>query len=138
MKKHILALALMLVVGLGASLAQAQSNPVDQLTGKVWMESSPEIKKAVLFGVDCAVTIEHFVDLKMQEAQKAARKGVKKATVTTLSPFEKAWSTAFKDMTRDQIVAEVDAWYRAHPNQLQRPVFSVLWDDVIIPKLQQR
>ncbi len=139
MKKYILALALTIVMGFGVTSAQAQSNPVDQLTGKVWMESSPEIKKAVLFGVDCAVTIEHFVAAKAQEMQKGAKKGAKKAPVaSTLSPFEKGWATAFQGMTRDQIVAEVDAWYKAHPDQLQRPVFSVLWTDVIAPKLQQK
>lgn len=139
MKKYILALALMIVMGFGVASAQAQSNPIDQLTGKVWMESSPEIKKAVLFGVECAVTIEHFVAEKAQEMQKDVKKGVKKApVVSTLSPFEKGWATAFQDMTREQIVAEVDAWYEAHPDQLQRPVFSVLWTEVITPKLQRK
>lgn len=137
-KRYILALALTIVMGFGAASAQAQSNPVDQLTGKVWMESSPEIKKAVLFGVDCAVTIEHFVAAKAQEVQKGVKGARKTPAASTLSPFEKGWATAFKGMTRDQIVAEVDAWYKAHPDQLQRPVFSVLWYDMIAPKLQQK
>ena len=138
-KKYILALALTIVMGFGAASAQAQVNPVDQLTGKVWMESSPEIKKAVLFGVDCAVTIEHFVAAKTREVQKDATKSVRKTSAaSTLSPFEKGWATAFEGMTRDQIEAEVDARYKAHRDQLQRPVFSVLWYDVITPKLQKK
>ena len=34
-----------------------------------------------------------------------------------------------------QAVQAVDAWYRANPGQLSKPVLSVIWREIAIPRL---
>lgn len=132
-------LALTLIMGASSALAVEKTNPVDQLTGAVWMQSTQENKNALIFGVECAITIEFFVAKKMDEAQnKAGKRKSRGELVSTLSPFEKGWAKAFENVKREKIVDMVDAWYTQHPDQLQRPVFDVLWNEFISPQLGAR
>lgn len=143
---------------LGASSAQAKSNavdagktavaqdaakgvvgggnPIEQLTGDIWMKSSNEIKAALLYGVECALYVEHAVAKRLEELDKAAKK--KKAPSTTLSPFEKGWAQAFVGVPRAEIVENIDTWYAENPDKLQRPVFEVIWYELIEPKIQSK
>lgn len=143
MKKLLWAFFLMCIFSMNAQFADAKgTNPVDQLTGKVWMESDREIKKAVLFGVDAAVAIEHAIAKKIvaTDAEMTAEKvkmeqNIEKAeAIDYLSPFEQGWAMAFKDMSRDAIVETVDTWYTDNPDQIDRPVFNVIWFEIIEPK----
>ena len=74
---------------------------------------------------------EYFVN--SREAELAAKNG--KMPVSNLSKFEKGWMKAFKDVKRTTIVEEVDAWYAAHPDRLDRPVLGVLWFELVEPRL---
>lgn len=130
MKKLLWVFFLICTFSLNAQFAESKgTNPVDQLTGKVWMESEEGMKKAVLFGVDAAIAIEHGIAEKM-----AAQKTENKDSINYLSPFEKGWAKAFKDVSRDEIVQIVDKWYTDNPDQLARPVFSVIWFEIVEPK----
>lgn len=106
------------------------ANPVEQLTGTIWMKSAPNEKAALLFGVECAIAIEHAIAKKMQETEKTTKR---KSPPTVLSPFEKGWTKAFHNVSRDKIVASIDAWYTKNPDQSQRPVFDVIWYELIAP-----
>lgn len=108
-------------------------NPVEQLTGEIWMKSAAEIKAALLFGVECAMSIEHAIAKRLDEVNAADGKK-KNAGKSTLSPFEKAWATAFKGVARAEIVENIDAWYAKNPDKQQRPVFDVIWYELIVPK----
>ena len=132
-----LALALVLTLGIATAQAGGASNAVDDLTGAVWMQSSPDNKLALVYGVECAITVEFFVAQKLAEerAAKGSRKKNTQELIDTLSPFEKGWAKAFEGVSREDIVQKVDAWYNAHPDQLARPVFAVLWYEMIAPKL---
>lgn len=114
-----------------ASPAQslAPANPVEQLTGTIWMQSAPNEKAALLFGVECAIAIEQAIANKMQETEKST----KRKSLTTLSPFEKGWTKAFHNVSREKIVENIDAWYTKNPTQSQRPVFDVIWYELIAP-----
>lgn len=107
--------------------AQAASDPVSQLDGHVWMESGKSEKLAVIWGADCAVLVEYGFRVRAAEQEKSKK--------LSSSPFEKGWMHAFQDMSRAQIVEAVDAWYTAHPDELSRPVFDVLWREIISPKI---
>ncbi len=139
MKKSLLSLGLVLVLALTcvsvraaeSSDAVGMGNPVDQFTGAVWAKTTESNKAAFLFGVESAMTVEYFVNAKM--AEKAAKAG--KRPVYTLSPFEKGWMKAFKDVKRAEIIKMVDAWYAANPKGLDRPVLSVIWYELIAPRL---
>ena len=129
-------LGLSLLAGAPAFAADAAVNapksPIEQFTGEYWIQSTPENKEAYLFGIESAVEVEKAI---------AERKGASKATkrdrkgTYTLSPFERGWMKAFPDTPRKEIASEVDAWYKANQDQLNRPVMDVLWYEVIEPRL---
>ena len=75
--------------------------------------------------------MEYFVHGKL--AEKAAKDG--KRPVYTLSPFEKGWMKAFQGVSRAEIIDMLDAWYAANPKGLDRPVLSVIWYELIEPRL---
>lgn len=128
-------LALSLILAAQSAMATDDvRNPVDQLTGAIWMDSSADLKEAFLYGVECVITIEQAVASQLGEHAKKG--GKNKGQTYTLSPFEKGWMTAFEGVSRGKIATDVDAWYSAHPEQLNRPVFAVLWHELIVPKMK--
>ena len=148
MKKSLLRLGLALVLALTCAAAQAApaassenlvgdpamnpaGNPVDQFTGEIWVNTTESDKAAYLFGIDSAVTVEYFVNAQM--AADAAKAG--KKPVYALSPFEKGWMEAFANVSRADAIKMIDEWYAAHPKELQRPVMSVIWYELIAPRL---
>lgn len=134
---------LMLIVAFllaGASLqaadegSQRAANPVDQFTGKYWVNTPETSKEAYLYGIESAIEVEYYINSRM--AAEAAKAGKKPGF--TLSPFEKGWMDAFKNMPRKQIAAEVDKWYADNPGQLDRPVLTVIWYELIKPRLDNK
>ena len=139
-RKLIALAALVLSLALGAPLCaeEVHTNPagnnVDQFTGKYWLQSSPENLEAYLYGLESAISVELFINNKMIEnAKKRGRK-----PVSTLSPFEKGWVEAFTDVSRKQIVEQVTAWYKEHPDQENVPVLDVIWNQLIMPRLDEK
>ena len=106
-------------------------NRIEQLTGKVWLESSSDSKKAVIFGIETAIDIERMINDRM--TTNAVRAG--KRPSTNLSPFEIGWTKAFKDVLIADIVKAVDDWYAAHPGNENRLVMEVIWDEIVTPRL---
>ena len=121
MKKAIMSLCLAAALVFGAAGVQAADQE----------KSSLDNKLSFLFGMDTAIATEYFVN--SREAELAAKNG--KMPVSNLSKFEKGWMKAFKDVKRTTIVEEVDAWYAAHPDRLDRPVLGVLWFELVEPRL---
>lgn len=101
------------------------SNPVDQFTGVYWQKSTDVNKEAYLFGIESAIAVEAVIAERTKDRKKSYR----------LSPFERGWMEAFKNSTRKEIAKEVDDWYANHPAELNKPVLSVIWYDVIEPRL---
>lgn len=140
MKKTLFSLALLCLVSLpGLSVGEEiysnpAGNPVDQFTGKYWLDSKPENQKAFLFGIDSAIAVE--ASIHNHQVTAKAKSG--KKPVYTLSPFEQGWMEAFKDTSRDQIVEQVDQWYKDHPTQLDRPVLDVIWYELVMPRLNAK
>lgn len=133
----VLALCLAFCAGPLCAAEEASSeqapNPVEQFTGKYWVNTELTSKEAYLFGIESAIAIEYYINSRL--AAKSAKAGKKPAF--TLSPFEKGWMEAFRDTPRKQIVADVDKWYSDHPDQLGRPVLDVIWYQLIAPKLKK-
>lgn len=148
-KKSFLRLGLALGLALTCAVAQAApvatspddfggdpamnsaGNPVDQFTGELWGNTTESEKAAYLFGIDSAVTVEYYINSHLTD--KAAKAG--KKPVFTLSPFEKGWMKAFSNVSRTEVIKMVDDWYAAHPKDLQRSVMSVIWYELIVPRL---
>ena len=125
------AMALALLLG-GSALASVAEdlNPIDIVTGELWMMSTQEEKLAYVLGIESAIYIEHMINKQALENKKNAQ-----VPLHTLSPFEKGWGKAFEHVTRKEIVARVDAWIKAHPDQHKRPVLAIIWHELIVPKL---
>ena len=127
----IMALVLLLS-GFAPASAGRDGNPVDLLTGELWMMSRQEEKLAYLFGIESAICIEHIINQKARESEKG-----KLAPPHNLSPFEKGWVKAFENVQRETIADRVDAWLNAHPDQHKRPVLAVIWYELIAPNLSK-
>lgn len=136
MKKAIMSLCLAAALVFGAAGVQAAdqdkgNNPVLQFTGSVWQKSS--LDNQAEFPVRHGYRHRYGILRHSREAELAAKNG--KMPVSNLSKFEKGWMKAFKDVKRTTIVEEVDAWYAAHPDRLDRPVLGVLWFELVEPRL---
>ena len=125
------AMALALLVS-GPALASVPENlnPVDIVTGERWMMSKQEEKLAYVLGIESAICIEHMINQKALELKTGAQ-----TQLHNLSPFEKGWAQAFEHVTREDIVARVDSWLEAHPDQQKRPVLAIIWYELIAPNL---
>lgn len=116
-------------------IANPAGNPIDQLTGKIWQDSIDSNKEAILFGIDLGVATNYFAAQKIRELkEEKARKKMQ----AELSWFDRCWIKAFTNISRKEAVKKVDDWYAAHPDQLDRPVMSVLWHEVVIPELEKK
>lgn len=124
-------MALVVLLGGGASASAVEdSNPVDIVTGELWMLSKQEEKLAYVLGIESAICIEYMINKKVLESEKN-----KQVPLHTLSPFEKGWVKAFENVKRAEIVDRVDSWLKAHPDQQERPVLAVIWYELIAPNL---
>ena len=110
-------------------------NSLERLTGLLWREASQEQKEAFLLGVESAMIIEHYIAKEMR--QRAAKRG-KSLSASTLSPFEKGWAKVFSGVGSKEIARRIDAWYASNSDQAQRPVFEVIWYELIAPHYQPR
>ena len=106
------------------------NNPVAKLNGKGWKQSSLESKKALLLGVECSVILEHSIDAKRRAQAETAKEP---PLPSCLSPFQKGWAQVFSGVRSEEIAARIDAWYTANPDKLDRPVFDLIWRELIVP-----
>ncbi len=136
MKKPLVSSIFILLLLCTASFALAAQNPLKQLTGDVWMASTEESKQALIFGVECAVSMEYAI------AEHKAKQNTsftdEESIVNALSPFAKNWILAFENVDRSQIVNEINAWYTTHSQDKESFVFQILWKNIIQPKLIAR
>ena len=112
----VIALLAVCTLFLGSSPAQAAEQR--ELTGTLWQESTQNEKMALIYGMASVVAIEQTI----ADRQKAA------PTV-----FVRSWNKALGNASPKRIVEQLDNWYAAHPNELNRGVFNVLWYEFIAP-----
>ncbi len=136
MKKNLVSGIFILILLCSATFALAEQNPLKQLTGHVWMASSEENKQALIFGVECAVSMEYA--MAEHKAQKNDSPTDEKSIIYNLSPFSKNWILAFENVDRSQIVNEIDAWFTTHSQDKDAFVFQILWKNIMQPKLIAR
>lgn len=102
-----------------AATSPARGDEVPLVTGEHWTKSSEQVKKAYLIGIANVLQIE------------AAYQGSSPPTdAQSLVPTA---AVGLKGQTLDSVRNAVDAYYAAHPEDLARPVFEVIWRDVVVP-----
>jgi hypothetical protein len=114
---HAVILAAGLCVAVVSSGARADEVPL--VTGEHWTKSSDPVKKAYLIGIANALQIE------------AAYQGANPPSDSqSLVPTA---AKGLKGQTLDSVRQTVDAFYAAHPERLQTPVFEIVWQEVVVP-----
>jgi hypothetical protein len=95
--------------------AAPQAAPAhDLVTGKHWQSSTTPERRAYLIGVSNAISVGARVD---------TRQG--REDTFSLNVQEGLSGTRL-----EAAVAAIDAWYKAHPDELDKPVLSVVWREL--------
>ena len=93
------------------------------LNGDLWQKMTHDDKVAFLWGFWSVVTMEHYL------ADKYPQLKTENFSAKVTEASHKARKTA------NEIVALVNAYYQANPEEIKKPVVAVLWDDMIKPNI---
>jgi hypothetical protein len=107
--------ALLICATLTAFPASPQSAAHDLVNGKHWQSSTVQERRAYLIGVSNMVSVGACVD---------TRQG-RDDTFFSLNAQK-----GLEGMHLEAAVSAIDDWYKAHPDQLDKPVLSVIWRDL--------
>ena len=105
---------LLIASSLAALPASAQSATHQLVTGNDWQKSSLLERRAYLIGVSNAISVGASYDARLRESDTFALHAQKGLSGSQI----------------DAAVSALDAWYRANPTQLDKPVLSVLWREI--------
>ncbi len=106
-------------LALSAGTVDAQEIPF--ATGQHWTKSSPEVKKAYLVGLANAFQVEAAFEAKNPP--------------TDAQSIVPRLTRGMKGQTLDGVRDVLDAWYAQNPDRLDRPVFEVIWFEIVVPDL---
>ena len=106
--------ALLISASLAVSPAAPQSPAHDLVTGKHWQGSTVQERRAYLIGVSNVISVGARVDTRQGREDTFALHAQK----------------GLDGMRLDAAVSAIDAWYKAHPDQLDKPVLSVIWREL--------
>ena len=93
------------------------------LEGDSWQKMTRDEKLAFVWGFWHVVSIEHYLIDKYPQL-KTENFSAKVIEATHKTP-----------KTADEVVALIDAYYQANPDELEKPVVGVLWDEMIKPNI---
>ena len=101
----------------------ARADEVPLVTGKHWIDSSEQQKKAYLIGIANVLQVEiaYQAGNPPSDAQSLVARFAK----------------GLKGQTLDTVREQLDRWYAAHPDKLQRPVIETIWFEIVVPGLQK-
>ena len=92
------------------------------LKGDLWKKMSHDEKVAFIWGFGHVVSIEYSLMEKFPELKRDSF--VAKAVV------------GMDNTPMNEVVARVDRYYEMHPEDIEKPVTSVLWDTMIKPNIK--
>lgn len=92
------------------------------LKGTEWQRMTPDSKVAFIWGAGHVVTIEHSLMNQISDLKRDS--------------FVMKVVEALAGVPMNTIVAKVDEYYKAHPDQLEVPVMRVIWDTMIKPNIK--
>jgi hypothetical protein len=118
-KRHWRAAALAACLNLLLLAGPASADEVPMVTGEHWVKSSDELKKAYLIGAANVLQIE--------QAYQAS------SPPTDAQSLVPRWAKGLKGQTLDSVRDQLNRWYAAHPDQIQRPVLETIWFEIVVP-----
>jgi hypothetical protein len=92
------------------------------LKGDIWQKMTPDSKVAFLWGVGHVVAIEQHLMEKYQELK-------------TQNFCSKA-AEGMVNIPMNEVVARIDNFYNTNPDEIEKPVMSVLWATSIKPNIK--
>ena len=99
------------------------------LKGEQWQKMDSNAKVAFLWGVAHVILLEQEL---MEKFPELRREGFAAKAVEARAARVKAGTA----MTINEVVSEIDQYYKEHPDQLGTPVLAVLWNVGIKPYLK--
>ena len=102
----------------------ACADEVPLVTGEHWTKSSEQVKKAYLIGIANAFQVETAYEGNNPPSDNQS-----------LVPMA---AKGLRGQTLDGVRERVDAWYAAHPQELGKPVFEVIWYEIVVPGSRRR
>jgi hypothetical protein len=99
-----------------------QSLGVEVLRGDLWIKMMPDEKVAFIWGFGHVVAIEQFLMEKYPELQRDS--------------FVAKVIEGMANTPMSEVVIRVDNYYETSPNDIDKPVTSVLWDTMIRPNIK--
>ena len=106
--------AIFIAAALTAAPAAPQTPAHDLVTGKHWQSSTAQERRAYVIGVSNVISV-------------GARADTRQGREDT---FSLNAQKGLEGLDLEAAVTAIDAWYKAHPDQLDRPVLSVIWRDL--------
>lgn len=106
------------------TIQQAVEREMPLLRGDLWIKMNEDSKVAFVWGAGHVVTIEEVIIQKHPELKRDS---------FVMKVIE---ATANSPMKMNDVVAEVDKFYKANPDKLDTPVMRVIWDQMIKPKIK--
>lgn len=114
------AVGLLLIAFVGWRTLESAEPAHQLLTGGLWQTMSPDAKVAFVWGIGSLVEYER------------AQAGTLPTGTKSFIPL---LVKGLKGKPIDEVVRLVDAYYRTHPEQIQRPVLDVIFQAVVLPTL---
>jgi hypothetical protein len=91
--------------------------------GNDWKSSSQSERAAYLVGISNMISVGNAYDQRKVPGEEAT--------------FMRQAARGLSGTTIPEAVRRIDAWYAANPSRLDVPVLSVLWVDIVRPRLGQ-
>jgi hypothetical protein len=100
------------------------------LTGTVWQKVDHNAKLGFVWGLAHVILIEKVL---MEEIPELKRESFVTKVLEAREARIKAGKTA---MTMNEVVYQIDQYYKDHPDQLETPVIRVIWEVAVKPYIK--
>lgn len=92
------------------------------LAGDVWQKMTHDEKVAFIWGMGHMLSIERNMIAKHPEVKKTG--------------FTCKMAEGLAGISMNDIIDDIDKYYRENPDDLQAPVIEVIWDDIAKPRIK--
>lgn len=116
--------ALLCSAGLLLSLPAAAEEELPFVAGDAWMDSAPVLKRSYLIGVGNLLNAEYAYQKEF---------GPPSDKHSTIARFYEG----IEDLSLDQVIDRIDAWYKKNPKKRDMTVLEVIWLDMVRPNLPE-
>lgn len=111
-----------LVLGAALTLLPLAGYAIKLADGRDWRNSTETERAAYLVGVSNMISVGNAYDKKKVPGQDRT--------------FMRQAARGLAGTTVAEAVERVDAWYTANPDRMDVPVLSVLWLDIVKPRMK--